>query len=242
VDFGNLYGLKQMLSYEHGESDGWSANTAIATTIFTTARLFARHGDRLSVYAITTTTPDIRRSTSGSLLQATATTISGRNPGPYESDKDSNWMAIVDYEARSPDNIRVRTRSSAASTTTSARRFPTRTHQQSATQIYNLENNPAASHSGCPIHGPTYDPVAAFGSLRMARTTISTATRPGIWRLGELDVSLPITSDAAASRRCAVPILARSAEFSIGPRCAQHYDVMGQAQRQATESPIPRVA
>src|SRR6202166_1891448 len=28
VDFGDLHGLKQMFSYEHGESDGWSANTA----------------------------------------------------------------------------------------------------------------------------------------------------------------------------------------------------------------------
>jgi hypothetical protein len=53
VDFGDLYGLMQMFSYEHGESDGWSANTADRNNNFYYSADYSRgSGDRLSVYAI----------------------------------------------------------------------------------------------------------------------------------------------------------------------------------------------
>jgi iron complex outermembrane recepter protein len=167
VDFGNLYGLKQMLSYEHGESDGWSANTADRNNNFYYSADYLRdNGDRLSVYAIyndnTGYTPF---NMPVPLLQTNGNFYQWPKSWTYENDKDSNWMAIVDYEARFTDNIVLRNKIFGGVNDYKRTSYSNPIYQQSATQIYNLENTP----SGYPFwlsypNGPTYDPGAVFGS------------------------------------------------------------------------------
>jgi iron complex outermembrane receptor protein len=167
VDFGDLHGLKQMLSYEHGESDGWSANTADRNNNFYYSADYSRDsGDRLSVYAIyndnTGYTPF---NMPVPLLQSNGGFYQWPKSWTYESDKDSNWMAIVDYEARFNDYIVLRNKIFGGVNDYKRTSYSNPLYQQSATQIYNLENNP----SGYPFwlsypNGPTYDPGAVFGS------------------------------------------------------------------------------
>ncbi|MDB6084431.1 MAG: TonB-dependent receptor [Gammaproteobacteria bacterium] len=167
VDFGNLYGLKQMLSYEHGESDGWSANTADRNNnLYYSADYSRDNGDRLSVYAIyndnTGYTPF---NMPVPLLQANGDFYQWPKSWTYESDKDSNWMAIVDYESRFNDYMVLRNKIFGGVNDYKRTSYSNPLYQQSATQIYNLENTP----NGYPFwlsypNGPTYDPVAAFGS------------------------------------------------------------------------------
>jgi outer membrane receptor protein involved in Fe transport len=167
VDFGNLYGLKQMLSYEHGESDGWSANTADRNNNFYYSADYSRdNGDRLSVYAIyndnTGYTPF---NMPVPLLQTNGDFYQWPKSWTYESDKDSNWMAIVDYEARFNDYMVLRNKIFGGANDYKRTSYSNPLYQQSETQIYNLENTPG----GYPFwlsypNGPTYDPGAVFGS------------------------------------------------------------------------------
>jgi len=166
VDFGDWHGLKLMFSYEHGESDGWSANTADRNNNFYYSADYSRGGDRLSVYAIyndnTGYTPF---NMPVPLLQTNGDFYQWPKSWTYESDKDSNWMAIVDYEARFNDYIVLRNKIFGGVNDYKRTSYSNLLYQQSATQIYNLENTP----SGYPFwlsypNGPTYDPGAVFGS------------------------------------------------------------------------------
>jgi iron complex outermembrane receptor protein len=167
VNLGNLYGLKQMFSYEHAESDGWSDNTADRNNNFYYSADYARdNGDRLTVYAIyndnTGYTPfnmpvDLLQSNGGFYQWPLSWT--------YEANKDSNWMAIVDYEAHFSDFVVMRNKVFGGVNDYKRTSYSNPIYQQSATQIYNLENTP----SGFPFwlsypNGPTYDPAAVFGT------------------------------------------------------------------------------
>jgi iron complex outermembrane recepter protein len=167
VNLGDFHGLKQMLSYEHGESDGWMSNTGDRNNNFYyTADMSFADRDQLSIYAIyndnTGRTPF---NMPVPLLQTNGKYFQWPNSWTYEYDKDSNWMAIVDYAFHFTDYIVVRNKIFGGVNDYKRTSFSNPLDQWNATQLYNLENTPF----GFPFwlsypNGPTYDPAAVFGS------------------------------------------------------------------------------
>ncbi len=167
VNSGDYEGLKQMLSFEHGQSDGWNANTADRNNnLYYSATYDRENGDQLGVYFLyndnTGYTPF---NMPVPLLQQNGGYYQWPKSWTYEFDTDTNWMAVVDYKAQLADDITLQNKVFGGYNNYQRTSYSNPLYQQSATQPYVLENTP----SGYPFwlsypNGPFYDPGAVFGS------------------------------------------------------------------------------
>jgi iron complex outermembrane receptor protein len=168
VNFDDFHGLNQLLSYEYAKSDGWSSNTNDRNNNFYySADMAQANGDRLSAFAVfnenTGYTPF---NMPVPLLETNGDYYQWPKSWTYEYDKNTNWLAIADYLAHLSDSVLVRNKIFGGASDYKRTSFSNPAYQESATQIYNLENDPVG---GSPptfwLPNPSYDPNAVFGSL-----------------------------------------------------------------------------
>ncbi len=167
VDLGSFHGFKQLLSYEHGQSNGWSPNTGDRNdNVFYSADFSRDNGDRLSVFAVYNANTGLTPfNMPVALLQSHGGFYQWPENYTYEADKDSNWMAIVDYQMRIDDVVALSNKLFGGVNDYKRTSFSNPVDQQSATQIYNLENTPSSFPFWLSYpNGPTYDPAAVFGT------------------------------------------------------------------------------
>lgn len=164
---GDWNGLKQVFSFTHSGSRGWIDNTGDHNNNLYWGLTYAFNRDNhLANYLLYNNNKGFSPYNMPAPLQQQF----GRSyqwPLDYTNApiKDTNWMDIVDFSSTLSDSLTFRNKLFFGRNEYLRTSFSNPLFQQSATQPYNLEDNP----NGFPFwlsypNGPTYDPVAAFGS------------------------------------------------------------------------------
>lgn len=165
ADFG---GLKQVFSYERGQSNGWAPSTKDRNNnFFYSANYSTDRGDRLAAYVVYNTNSGYTPfNMPVPLLQANGNYYQWPYSYTYEDNNDSNWMAILDYDLPLSNSIEFRNKVFGGVNDYRRTSFSNPAFQQSATQPYNLENTPSSFPFWLSYpNGPTYDPAATFGAV-----------------------------------------------------------------------------
>lgn len=166
-NLGDIAGFKQVLTYERDQSNGWAPSTRDRNNNFYYSGNYSTdRGDRLAAYVV-------YNSNSGyspfnmpvALLQANGGYYQWPYSWTYEDDNDTNWIAILDYQLPIASNIIFRNKVFGGINDYRRTSYSNPADQQSATQPYNLENDPSSFPFWLSYpNGPTYDPAAVFGS------------------------------------------------------------------------------
>ncbi len=169
VNFGDLGGFKQVLSFERSQSNGWTPGTPDRNdNFFYSANFSTDRGDRLAAYVVYNTNSGYTPfNMPVALLQANGGYYQWPLSTTYEDNNDSNWMAILDYQLPFSDTVVFRNKVFGGTNDYRRTSYSNPALQQSATQPYVLENTPSNSAFWLSYpNGPTYDPAASFGSVQ----------------------------------------------------------------------------
>jgi iron complex outermembrane receptor protein len=162
----DFHGLKQLISFKNGQSDGWNQNNGDRNNNFYYAADFARsNGDALSVYAVyNNNTGYTPFNMPAPLLQQYGSSYQWPTSETYESDKDRNWMILADYKMQINSMLTFQSKVFGSDNDFKRTSFSNPAFQESAAQPYNLGNDdplPFAFWLSYP-NGPTYNPAAVF--------------------------------------------------------------------------------
>jgi iron complex outermembrane receptor protein len=166
-NFGDLAGIKQVFAYQRDQSNGWAGTTTKDrnNNFYYSANYSTERGDRLAAYVV-------YNSNSGftpfnmpvPLLQANGGYYQWPVSETFEDDNDTNWLAVLDYQLPITSTIAFRNKVFGGINDYRRTSYSNPADQESATQPYNLENDPSSSSYWLSYpNGPTYDPAATFG-------------------------------------------------------------------------------
>lgn len=164
---GDWNGLKQIVSFTHSSSRGWIDNTGDHNNNVYWGLSYAFDADnQLSNYFLYNNNKGLSPYNMPAPLQKQFG-YSYQWPLNYTNApiKDTNWMDIVDFSSALNDSLTFHNKLFFGRNEYLRTSFSNPLFQESATQPYNLEDNP----NNFPFwlsnpSGPTYDPVATFGS------------------------------------------------------------------------------
>lgn len=194
-DTGDWNGLKQYFAFAHSSSRGWIDHTHDRNDNFYWALSYAfDENNTLSNYLLYNTNKGLSPFNMPQALQQQY----GRSyqwPLDWTSSpiKDRNWMDIVDWKSQFADNVAFSNKLFFGRNEYLRTSYSNPLYQQSATQPYNLEDNPSgyAFWLGNP-DGPTYDPAAVFGSVEAGTAYhFYGYTTSGVGDTAELTLNLP---------------------------------------------------
>jgi iron complex outermembrane recepter protein len=165
---GDWNGIKQVFSIDHNSSRGWIDNTGDHNNNFYWGLTYAiDENNTLANYFLY----NVNKGFSPFNIPVPLMEQFGRNyqwPLDWTNSpiKDTNWMDIIDWKSKFTDDIQFQNKLFFGRNEYLRTSFSNPLYQQSATQPYNLEDDPSsyAFWLGNP-NGPTYDPAAEFGSV-----------------------------------------------------------------------------
>ncbi|MDE2357129.1 MAG: TonB-dependent receptor [Alphaproteobacteria bacterium] len=168
INTGDVNGLKQFLAYDHAESGGWLAYTGDRNTnIYYSAAYDAPNGDHASLVVVY----DHNNGKSPFQEPLAVLQPGGFNNLPpsdeYENDRDTQWMAILDFRMPISSAISFDQKIFGATDNYLRTSFANPNYNGQ----YPLQNNPTGFafwlSTAYPYpSGPTYDPASVFGSVQ----------------------------------------------------------------------------
>jgi iron complex outermembrane receptor protein len=167
---GDYNGARQLISYDHAESNGWIPNTKdMNTNVFYHGTWDGANGDHVGVIlAYNDNNGHTPFQMPVPLLQANGGFYQWPSSVAYENDKDSEYMAIIDVKFQLAKNINFDQKFFAADNNYVRTSYANPADYESATQPYELYNQGSTSYFWKPafgyINGPTYVPSTIFGS------------------------------------------------------------------------------
>ncbi|RDS80050.1 TonB-dependent receptor [Dyella psychrodurans] len=165
---GDWNGIKQVFSFEHSGSRGWIDNTGDHNNnLYWGLTYNIDDNNQLANYLLY----NDNKGFSPFNMPVPLMQQYGRNyqwPLDWTNSpiKDSNWMDIVDWKSAFTDDVQFRNKLFFGGNQYLRTSFSNPIYQQSATQPYNLEDDPSSyAYWLSNPNGPTYDPAAQFGSV-----------------------------------------------------------------------------
>ncbi|MBU6501864.1 MAG: TonB-dependent receptor, partial [Burkholderiales bacterium] len=166
-DTGDWKGLKQIFAYDHSSSRGWIDHTGDHNNNFYWGASYDFNAaNHLTNYLLYNNNKGLSPYNMPAPLQQQYG-YAYQWPLDYTNApiKDTNWMDIVDFKSALGHGLTFQNKFYFGRNEYLRTSYSNPAHQQSATQPYTLEDTP----TGFPFWlgtpgGPTYDPVATFGS------------------------------------------------------------------------------
>jgi iron complex outermembrane recepter protein len=167
---GDIDGVRQMVSYDHAESNGWMPNTKdMNTNVFYHGTWDGDNGDHIGLMLVYN---DNNGHTPFQmpvpLLQSNGGYYQYPSSVAYENDKDSEYMAIIDAKFQLAKNITFDQKFFAGDNNYLRTSYANPADYESKTQPYELYNQGTTSYYWKPsygyLNGPSYVPATVFGS------------------------------------------------------------------------------
>jgi iron complex outermembrane recepter protein len=170
LNTGDHDGVRQTLSYDHAESDGWIPNTKDRNTnLFYHGTWDGANNDHIGLILVyNTNNGHTPFQMPVPLLQENGGYYQYPTSVAYENDKDSEYMAIIDAKFQIAKGIDFDQKFFAGDNNYLRTSFANPADYESATQPYELFNQGTTSFFWKPsfgyVNGPSYVPANVFGS------------------------------------------------------------------------------
>ncbi len=166
IDTGDIHGLKQVLAFSHADSDGWAQNTSARNTnVYYSATYSPNAQNQLSaVFIYNHNNAYTPFNMPVPLLQQNGNYFQWPLDWTYEKDSDTSYMGILDYKLKISPIFSFENKIFGGNNDYRRTSYSNPAFQGSATQPYNLENDPSSFPFWIYFYpnGPTYNPVTAF--------------------------------------------------------------------------------
>jgi len=167
AETGDIHGIRQMLSYNYGNSEGWLANTGDRNNnLYYSSAYDAPNNDELNVILV-------YNHNDGHTPFQMPVALLAQNGGfyqwpsnvAYENDQDTSMLGIVDFRAELAPNITFDNKAYSGYNAYSRTSYANPAFSKSATQPYELPSQTETYDYWIYFpNGPTYNPKKTFGS------------------------------------------------------------------------------
>ena len=175
LNTGDIDGIRQTLTFDHGESSGWTPNTPTRNTnVYYAGSYDGANGDHLNVIlAWDRSDAHTPFDMPAQLLQANGGFYQWPSSVSYEKDKDTRFLGIVYFSAPWGSHVIVDNKVFGGFYDYTRTSYANPAYDESASQPYKLWSQSTgcaywlASCYGPYPNGPYYDPAAVFGSTHL---------------------------------------------------------------------------
>jgi iron complex outermembrane receptor protein len=164
---GDVHGIRQMLSYNYGNSEGWQPNTGDRNNnLYYSSSYDAPNNSQLNLILV-------YNHNDGHTPFAMPVPLLAENGGyyqwpsnvAYENDQDTNMLGILDFHTDLASNITFDNKVFSGSNNYSRTSYANPAYSESATQPYELPSQAETYDYWIYFpYGPTYNPKKTFGS------------------------------------------------------------------------------
>ena len=168
LNSGDWNGIRQTLTFSHGESSGWTPNTSARNTnVYYAGSYDGANGDHLNVIlAWDRSDAHTPFDMPAQLLQANGGFYQWPSSVAYEKDKDTRFLGIVYFSAPWGPHVVVDNKVFGGFYDYVRTSYANPAYDESASQPYEIWNQSTGfNYWQYYPNGPTYDPKALFGSV-----------------------------------------------------------------------------